>query len=120
MNATHSPSCSLLFLDCGSLQDPGRQAWMRITRVLSNCDARNDDDQHFQFGMFGDAFTNDVTSSPFFDKYFYCLWWGLRNLRLGLILNQIKPYIFAISVYTDVSFVLVCVVLMDRVLQRVH
>ncbi|CAE6075429.1 unnamed protein product [Arabidopsis arenosa] len=80
MNATHSPSCSLLFLDCGSLQDPGRQAWMRITRVLSNCDARNDDDQHFQFGMFGDAFTNDVTSSPFFDKYFYCLWWGLRNL----------------------------------------
>lgn len=89
MNATHSPSCSLLFLDCGSLQDPGRQAWMRITRVLSNCDARNDDDQHFQFGMFGDAFTNDVTSSPFFDKYFYCLWWGLRNLRLGLILNQI-------------------------------
>ncbi|KAL1192810.1 putative cyclic nucleotide-gated ion channel 16 [Cardamine amara subsp. amara] len=80
MNATHSPSCSLLFLDCGSLQDPGRQAWMRITQVLSNCDARNDDHQHFQFGMFGDAFTNDVTSSPFFDKYFYCLWWGLRNL----------------------------------------
>ncbi|CAF2085291.1 BnaA06g16940D [Brassica napus] len=80
MNATHSPSCNLLFLDCGSLRDPGRQAWMRITRVLSNCDARNDDDQHFQFGMFGDAFTNDVTSSPFFDKYFYCLWWGLRNL----------------------------------------
>ncbi|XP_010503423.1 PREDICTED: probable cyclic nucleotide-gated ion channel 16 [Camelina sativa] len=80
MNATHSPSCTLLFLDCGSLQDPGRQAWMRITGVLSNCDARNDDDQHFQFGMFGDAFTNDVTSSPFFDKYFYCLWWGLRNL----------------------------------------
>ncbi|CAH8337230.1 unnamed protein product [Eruca vesicaria subsp. sativa] len=35
MNATHSPSCTLLFLDCGSLRDPGRQAWMRITRSLA-------------------------------------------------------------------------------------
>ncbi|XP_010546020.1 PREDICTED: probable cyclic nucleotide-gated ion channel 16 [Tarenaya hassleriana] len=80
VNTTHSPSCAPIFLDCGTLNDPARQAWMRISQVLTNCDARNDDEEHFQFGMFADAFTNDVTSASFIDKYFYCLWWGLRNL----------------------------------------
>ncbi|KAF5734190.1 Cyclic nucleotide-gated channel 16 [Tripterygium wilfordii] len=78
MNSTHSPSCNKFFLDCSSLNKPERVAWLRVTHVLSNCDAQND--ENFQFGMFADAFINDVASSAFIEKYFYCLWWGLSNL----------------------------------------
>ncbi|KAA8542652.1 hypothetical protein F0562_023849 [Nyssa sinensis] len=78
-NATHSPSCSPLFLDCKNLDQPERQFWFNFTRVLTNCDARGSAID-FEFGMFSDAFTDDVASSAFIDKYFYCLWWGLRNL----------------------------------------
>ncbi|KAJ7945889.1 Cyclic nucleotide-gated channel [Quillaja saponaria] len=76
-NATHSPSCSPRFLDCSSLENPERQSWMKITKVVISCDAKND---NFQFGMFSDAFTNEVASSRFSEKYFYCLWWGLKSL----------------------------------------
>ncbi|XP_027337679.1 probable cyclic nucleotide-gated ion channel 16 [Abrus precatorius] len=79
MNRTHSPSCNPSFLDCASLDNHERQVWFRRTRVLSDCDALNDKNQ-FQFGLFADAFTDHVSSSRFFQKYFYCLWWGLKNL----------------------------------------
>lgn len=78
-NATRSPSCNPTFLDCSSLNNPERRFWLGVTKVLANCDAQNDD--YFQFGLFADAFTNDVASSNIIEKYFYCLWWGLRNLR---------------------------------------
>ncbi|GMY24893.1 probable cyclic nucleotide-gated ion channel 16 [Fagus crenata] len=78
MNSTHSPSCNPNFLDCGSLNNPERRFWLNVTKMLTSCDARND--YYFQFGMFADAFTNDVASSNFIEKYFYCLWWGLKNL----------------------------------------
>ncbi|KAG1353924.1 putative Cyclic nucleotide-gated ion channel [Cocos nucifera] len=32
------------------------------------------------FGIYADAVTFNVTSSPFLQKYFYCFWWGLKNL----------------------------------------
>ncbi|RZC91107.1 hypothetical protein C5167_028939 [Papaver somniferum] len=33
------------------------------------------------FGIYADALNYGITtSSPFFEKYFYCLWWGLKNL----------------------------------------
>ncbi|KAL5191962.1 putative cyclic nucleotide-gated ion channel 16 [Glycine soja] len=79
MNRTHSPSCNPSFLDCGTITNYERQAWFKRTRVLSDCDALNDKNE-FQFGMFADAFTDHVSSSRFFQKYFYCLWWGLKNL----------------------------------------
>ncbi|XP_017972341.1 PREDICTED: probable cyclic nucleotide-gated ion channel 16 [Theobroma cacao] len=80
MNATHSPSCNPLFLDCSTIGKPERNFWLKVTRVITSCDAKNDDNNDFQFGMFSDAFTNDVASADFLDKYFYCLWWGLKNL----------------------------------------
>ncbi|XP_052476608.1 probable cyclic nucleotide-gated ion channel 16 isoform X2 [Gossypium raimondii] len=80
MNSTHSPSCNPYFLDCNTVGKSARNAWLKKTNVIINCDALNDDDKDFQFGMFSDAFTNNVASSDFPDKYFYCLWWGLKNL----------------------------------------
>ncbi|XP_024024506.1 probable cyclic nucleotide-gated ion channel 16 [Morus notabilis] len=79
MNATHSPSCHPSFLDCSSLSNPERRFWMQGTQVLTSCDALNDD-KNFEFGMFEDAFTSEIASSHFTEKYFYCLWWGLRSL----------------------------------------
>ncbi|XP_073296119.1 cyclic nucleotide-gated ion channel 18 [Primulina huaijiensis] len=78
---TSVPPCNLKFLDCESPEMGGieRQYWLNSTSVLSRCDASNDDSD-FKFGMFADAFTSEVASSIFIEKYIYCLWWGLRNL----------------------------------------
>ncbi|KAI3452407.1 hypothetical protein Pfo_009072 [Paulownia fortunei] len=75
------PPCNLKFLDCTNSETESleRQYWLNMTGVLSQCDAKNDDTD-FKFGMFADAFTSEVASSSFFEKYLYCLWWGLRNL----------------------------------------
>ncbi|XP_058188281.1 cyclic nucleotide-gated ion channel 18-like [Rhododendron vialii] len=73
------PACVLNYLDCNSLEQPQRSHWVNVTRVISRCDAKNDDSD-FKFGMFADAFTSQVASSGFIEKYLYCLWWGLRNL----------------------------------------
>ncbi|OVA03737.1 Cyclic nucleotide-binding domain [Macleaya cordata] len=72
-------SCNPIFLDCGSLQQAERQSWLNVTRVLTSCDVTNSEIS-FKYGMFEDAFTNEVVSSKFIEKYFYCLWWGLKNL----------------------------------------
>lgn len=37
----------------------------------------------FNFGIFTDALKSGVVEShDFWKKFFYCFWWGLRNLRL--------------------------------------
>ncbi|KAL5544233.1 hypothetical protein UlMin_008017 [Ulmus minor] len=78
-NGTHSPSCKPSFLDCSSLSNPERRYWMQDTQVLTGCDPLNEGIK-FEFGMFTDAFTSEVASSHFIEKYFYCLWWGLKSL----------------------------------------
>lgn len=79
MRGTAHQLASLNF--CSAKDNPARQAWLTTTNLLTNCDAQND--ENFQFGMFAEAFTNHVAEASFIDKYFYCLWWGLRNLRYG-------------------------------------
>lgn len=75
---TKIPSCHFWYLDCRSIGDSGRASWLRSSNVSSVC---NPDTGFFQFGIYADALTYGVTNSRFFNKYFYCLWWGLRNLR---------------------------------------
>ncbi|XP_024978579.1 cyclic nucleotide-gated ion channel 18-like [Cynara cardunculus var. scolymus] len=67
------------FLDCNSVDQPERKKWLQSTSLRTLCDASNETSP-FKFGMFADAFTSEVASSKFFEKYLYCLWWGLRNL----------------------------------------
>ncbi|KAK6155174.1 hypothetical protein DH2020_009422 [Rehmannia glutinosa] len=83
------PPCNLKFLDCsspeaGSLE---RQYWLNMTSVLSRCDARNDDSD-FKFGMFADAFTSEVASSRFFEKYLYCLCSYGQNLSTSTYIGE--------------------------------
>ncbi|CAN6832675.1 unnamed protein product [Brassica oleracea] len=70
--------CVTDFFDCGTLHRPDRNNWQNITVVFSNCDPSND--IKFTFGIFADALTKNVVSSPFLEKYLYCLWFGLQNL----------------------------------------
>ncbi|KAL0417709.1 UNVERIFIED_CONTAM: protein CNGC15c [Sesamum radiatum] len=54
--------------------------------------------------FYGDAVTADVTTAKFFNKYFYCLWWGLKNLSsLGQNLatsTYVGEIMFAIIIAT--------------------
>lgn len=74
------PLCHLNYFDCTSLGkelSQPRDEWFRVSNVTGLCGGS---DKFFQFGIYIDAVQNSVTSSKFLDKYFYCLWWGLRNL----------------------------------------
>lgn len=69
--------CNYWFLDCNSLQDPHRAAWFKSSNISTLCDPSGD---FFQFGIYADALSSGVASLKFFNKFFYCLWWGMRNL----------------------------------------
>lgn len=93
------PACVLNYLDCNSLEQPQRSRWVNATRVISRCDAKNDDSD-FKFGMFADAFTSQVASSGFIEKYLYCLWWGLRNLRS----SKLHEFFFSLLLFSFYFF----------------
>ncbi|KAE9619705.1 hypothetical protein Lal_00038214 [Lupinus albus] len=71
------PYCRYHYLDCQSIGDPDRSAWFRSSNLSGLCDQNND---FFQFGIFADALILEITASKFLNKYYYCLWWGLKNL----------------------------------------
>ncbi|XP_075477172.1 putative cyclic nucleotide-gated ion channel 14 [Primulina tabacum] len=77
-NELNSTGCSLSFLDCGTLNHTDRSQWVQSTLVFRNCNPGNT--TFFNYGIFGNAIGNNVVSSKFLEKYFYCLWWGLQNL----------------------------------------
>lgn len=72
--------CNPLFLDCSYITMDKRRGWAKSTKVFENCNAKTTPNG-FEFGMFSDAYNDQVASASFFERYFYCLWWGLRSLR---------------------------------------
>ncbi|XP_042020162.1 cyclic nucleotide-gated ion channel 18-like [Salvia splendens] len=97
------PHCNVKFLDCSKIKAMGaeRENWLTLTTVLARCDAKNGDSD-FKFGMFAEAFTSQVASSTFVEKYVYCLWWGLRNL---------SSYGQTLSTSTFIGETIFCIVL---------
>ncbi|XP_021812281.1 protein CNGC15b isoform X2 [Prunus avium] len=93
--------CEYDYFDCHRSRDPKRKSWFQSSNVTNLC---NPDKSPYQFGMYGDAVTYDVTTSSFFNRYFYCLWWGLRNLSsLGQNLSTstyVGEIMFAIIIAT--------------------
>nr|KYP68544.1 Putative cyclic nucleotide-gated ion channel 15 [Cajanus cajan] len=93
--------CEYGFFDCKRVEDPLRASWFMASNVTILCSPKSN---FYQFGIYGDAVTSQVTTSPFFDKYFFCLWWGLRNLSSlgqGLLTRTfIGEIMFAIVVAT--------------------
>lgn len=76
--------CLPRYLDCGTLDDNDRIKWENSTLVFNNCNPENT--TSFNYGIFEKALTNNIVSSKFLEKYLYCLWWGLQNLRYRLLM----------------------------------
>ncbi|KAI3684538.1 hypothetical protein L6452_33762 [Arctium lappa] len=74
-----SNPCNRLYFDCYHVHEPGRDAWLKQTQVLKHCSAEVSP-VNFTFGMYAPAFTEGVTSATFFEKYFFCFWFGLKSL----------------------------------------
>ena len=54
---------------------------IKATDLQLKCSADGSDD-NFDFGIYSDSIQNGIISTnKFVHKYFYCLWFGLRNLR---------------------------------------
>ncbi|MCO5548986.1 hypothetical protein L7F22_002451 [Adiantum nelumboides] len=87
------------FLDCSSLGNSEREGWNRtITQSLCSQDG-----DFFNYGIYKDALDHGIVSTKkFVIKYFYCLWWGLRNLStLGQGLetsSYVGEVVFSISI----------------------
>ncbi|KAK7809503.1 protein cngc15c [Quercus suber] len=77
-----SPSCQNVYFDCRSVNNDSRANWFNSTNVTNLCipSANLTPSSYYQYGIFGDAVTTDVVAAQFFTKYFYCFWWGLRQL----------------------------------------
>ena len=80
-----SDKCNKDFLYCGNQQMQGYGIWddIRDSVLGDKCPADdNIDNPPFDFGIFRQALSSGIVSSTkFFSKYCYCLWWGLQNLR---------------------------------------
>lgn len=86
------------YLDCSSLDESERSLW-NSSRTQSLCESDGD----FNYGIYEDALVHGIVSSKkFVMKYFYCLWWGLRNLSTlgqGLTTSSyVGEVVFSISI----------------------
>lgn len=89
-----SGSCQTGYFDCGRVHETDRTAWFESSNISSFCDPSTNS---YTYGIYSNAVTYGVTSASFFDKYFYCLWWGLQNLSsLGQNLST-STYVGEIS-----------------------
>ncbi|KAM3226817.1 hypothetical protein ACQJBY_059041 [Aegilops geniculata] len=83
------PPCQDIFFDCTSTStvvSSNRSVWYALTNVTRLCAPGNNG--FYQFGIFGEALDAQLTTTSFTHKYFYCFWWGLKNLScLGQNLN---------------------------------
>lgn len=70
--------CKPRYLDCGTVNFTDRKSWENTTVLFSRCNPSNK--TFFDYGIFANALKQNVLSSDFLEKYFYCLWWGLQNL----------------------------------------
>lgn len=75
-----SATCRYELLDCRRVEYSAvRGSWLSSSNISTRCDG-DPNNLFFRFGIYADAVTSGVTTADFCAKYFYCLWWGLRNL----------------------------------------
>ncbi|WVZ74535.1 hypothetical protein U9M48_022705 [Paspalum notatum var. saurae] len=70
------PACQTAFFDCNTASS-NRSIWYKVSNITSLCTTGNG---FYPFGIYGEAVDANLTSSSFGQKYFYCFWWGLKNL----------------------------------------
>ncbi|GJZ47904.1 CNGC15b-like protein [Tanacetum coccineum] len=74
---SEDPACEDKFFDCDILNVPNRLSWFQSSNVTNKCVPTSG---FYPYGIYGEALESHVTSALFFNKYFYCLWFGLKNL----------------------------------------
>ncbi|KAF4399125.1 hypothetical protein CsatB_002639 [Cannabis sativa] len=92
------PTCNRDSLYCDSFQ-------MNNIFLNASCPIQDDNSDLFNFGIFLDALKSGVveSSTDFPQKFFYCFWWGLRNLSsLGQNL-QTSTYVWEICFAVFIS-----------------
>ncbi|PPD71804.1 hypothetical protein GOBAR_DD31285 [Gossypium barbadense] len=91
--------CNTNFLYCGNQHMEGYGVWnnTKDTVLKEKCPADdNIDNPPFDFGIFTHALSSGIVSSTkFFSKYCYCLWWGLQNLSLAVTATTLRTIIDA-------------------------
>uniref|UniRef100_A0A453P4I1 Cyclic nucleotide-binding domain-containing protein n=4 Tax=Aegilops tauschii subsp. strangulata TaxID=200361 RepID=A0A453P4I1_AEGTS len=70
------PMCRTEFFDCNTVSS-NRTIWYELSNITRLC---TPDNSFYQFGIYAEAFNYKLTTSAFTQKYFYCFWWGLKNL----------------------------------------
>ncbi|EPS70473.1 hypothetical protein M569_04287 [Genlisea aurea] len=94
-NAVESPDCRDGYFDCRRVGDAARKTWFRSSNITRMCDPD-------AFGIYADAVSSGVVSAEFFDKYLFCLRWGLKTLScLGQNLapsTGVGEILFAVAV----------------------
>ncbi|CAN8233589.1 unnamed protein product [Cochlearia groenlandica] len=77
------PKLCVQILYCGSKYMSSRDTdWIKSVPDLFkvNCSAKSDESK-FNYGIYSQAVSSGIVSSTtFFSKFCYCLWWGLQNL----------------------------------------
>ncbi|KAF8692898.1 hypothetical protein HU200_039256 [Digitaria exilis] len=71
-----SPACQTMFFDCKTVSG-NRTIWYELANITSVCTTGSG---FYPFGIYAEALNAKLTSSSFTQKYFYCFWWGLKNL----------------------------------------
>ncbi|KAG6692788.1 protein CNGC15b-like [Carya illinoinensis] len=94
--------CQDWFFYCHMVNDTSRAAWFKASNISRMCGANSD---FFQFGIYRDALTFGVTASSFFNKYYYCLWWGLRNL------SSLGQNLFTSTYIGEINFAVIIAIL---------
>eukprot|EP00250_Pteridium_aquilinum_P019838 c24595_g1_i1 orf=228-2339(+) len=76
--ACKSPVCQVKYLDCSVRRPEGFR--LNTTDLNMSC-LPSDSATAFDYGIYNSTLVDGILStSKFVDKYFYCLWFGLRNL----------------------------------------
>ncbi|GAA0168638.1 hypothetical protein Leryth_014215 [Lithospermum erythrorhizon] len=78
-----SSACNTKFLYC-TRENINMTNWKIIGKEVLDfkCSVGGQQKIEFQYGIYSEALTSKVIESDkkFIDKFFYCLWWGLKNL----------------------------------------
>ena len=91
-----SPSCQDSYFACRSF-DQSRDVWFQSSNLTILCNTSN---SFYQFGIYADAMDSNIAASHFIQIYFYCFWWGLKNLRYVIK----TKYIYLKSTHCYVSW----------------
>ena len=79
-------NCTRNFLFCGNQNMEGYAAWYTakssVLQEMCPVNVTEGEEPPFDFGIYSRALSSGIVSSKkFVSKYFFCLWWGLQNLR---------------------------------------